>query len=365
MQSTARTIEVRREVLPGFTPLPYRGIGAPVRNRIEAGLAALREKPADPAIWLGCVGLIVYLSLQAGGYDPIPRNQVGILIWWVLLVGVAVGAFSIKRIGYPARTVVVLFLALVAWTALALGWTQSAERTATELARVVTYLGVFALALAVQAGRRWRALLYGVTTGIAIVAGLAVLSRLHPQWFPPNELGRVLPDIEIERRLAYPLNYSSALRAFPGPHLRRSAARRRGVPGRRTRLLPLLVRHRDRGRGGRPAVLRPDRSGPAAEGGNPRHRGGGHRDSRVRGRPARGARPRAADGRAEVAGERGPCDPDRRLRRCGALPARHLDGGPPWPPSSLAPDPAEDRRRRSGGRNRDRRADRRRRGRPR
>ncbi|HKG35506.1 MAG TPA: O-antigen ligase family protein [Solirubrobacterales bacterium] len=185
-----------------------------MRNRIDAGLAALREKPADPAIWLGCVALIVYLSLKAGGYDPIPRNQVGILVWWVLLVGVAAGAFSIKRIGYPARTVGVLFLALVAWTALALGWTQSAERTATELARVVTYLGVFALALAVQGGRRWRALLYGVTTGIAIVAGLAVLSRLHPQWFPPNELGRVLPDIEIERRLAYPLNYSSALGAF-------------------------------------------------------------------------------------------------------------------------------------------------------
>jgi len=53
-----------------------------------------------------------------------------------------------------------------------------------------------------------------VTTGLAIVAGLAVLSRLHPQWFPPNELGRILPGIEIERRLAYPLNYSSALGSF-------------------------------------------------------------------------------------------------------------------------------------------------------
>src|SRR5215210_4206302 len=177
MQSKATAIEPLCEVLPGFTPLPYRGIGAPVTNKIDAGLAALREKPADPAIWLGCVALIVYLSLKAGGYDPIPRNQVGVLVWWVLLVGVAAGAFSIKRIGYPARTVGVLFLALVAWTALSLGWTQSAERTATELARAVTYLGVFALALAVQAGRRWRAVLYGLTTGVAIVARLAGPSR--------------------------------------------------------------------------------------------------------------------------------------------------------------------------------------------
>ncbi len=216
---TAKTPEIANtfkmsDEAPAFTPLPYRGIGAPVRNRIEAGLAALRENPADPAIWLGTVALIVYMSLRAGGYDAIPRDEVGIIVVWGLLLGVAVGALSIERIGIQTRVVLALFVGLVAWTALALGWTQSAERTMTELARAVTYLGVFVLALAVQRGRRWRALLYGVTTGIAIVAGLAVLSRLHPQWFPPNELGRVLTGIEIERRLAYPLNYSSALGAF-------------------------------------------------------------------------------------------------------------------------------------------------------
>src|SRR5439155_11199308 len=109
-----------------------------------------------------------------GGYDEIPRDELGIIVWWGLLIGTAVGALSIERISVQARVVLVVFVALVAWTALALGWTQSAERTATELARTVTYLGLFALALAVQRGRRWRALLYGVTTGIAIVAGLAV-----------------------------------------------------------------------------------------------------------------------------------------------------------------------------------------------
>jgi tetratricopeptide (TPR) repeat protein len=185
-----------------------------VRDRIEAGLTALRERPAEPAIWLGTVVLVVYLSLRAGGYDPIPRDEVGIIAVWGLLVGVAVGALSLERIGIPARAVLFVFLGLVVWTALSLDWTESAERTMTELARAVTYLGVFALALAVQGGRRWRALLYGVTAGLGIVAALAVLSRIHPQWFPENELGTVLPDIEIERRLAYPLNYSSALGSF-------------------------------------------------------------------------------------------------------------------------------------------------------
>src|SRR5581483_1938237 len=185
-----------------------------VSNRLEAGLASLRAKPADPAIWLGSSLLIVWLALKAGGYDEIPRDQVGIIVAWGLLLGVAIGAISLERIGIPARFVVFVFAGLVIWTLLALGWTQSAERTMTEVARTLTYLGVFALALAVQRGRRWRALLFGVTTGLAVVALLAVLSRLHPQWFPANEVGRVLPGIEIERRLAYPLNYSSALGAF-------------------------------------------------------------------------------------------------------------------------------------------------------
>jgi O-antigen ligase len=194
--------------------LPYRGIGAPVRNRLEAGLASLKESPADVLIWLGSAVLVVYLSLRAGGYDAIPRDEVGILVAWGLLVGVAVGALSIDRIGPPALGILIVFGALVVWTALALSWTQSDERTMTELARAVSYLAVFALALAAQRGRRWRALLWGVTVGLGVVSLLAVLSRLHPDWFPPNELGRVLQGIEIERRLAYPLNYSSALGSF-------------------------------------------------------------------------------------------------------------------------------------------------------
>jgi hypothetical protein len=205
-----------------------------VRNRIEAGLTSLRENPVDPAIWFVSAILIVYLALKGGGYDEIPRDQVGIIVSWGLLIGVAVGALSLERIGIPARVVLFAFLAVAAWTALALDWTQSAERTVTELARTVTYLGVFVLALAVQRGRRWRALLYGVTTGIAVVAGLAVLSRLHPQWFPPNELGRVLTGIEIERRLAYPLNYSSALGSFAAmalPLLLASSASARTLAG--------------------------------------------------------------------------------------------------------------------------------------
>ncbi len=52
--------------LPACTSLAYRGIGASLRNRIEAGLAALRENPANLGIWLG-IGCPDRLPVAQGG----------------------------------------------------------------------------------------------------------------------------------------------------------------------------------------------------------------------------------------------------------------------------------------------------------
>jgi hypothetical protein len=184
----------------------------------DSGLAVRALDWGGAATWLLAALLVVYLSLENGGYDPIPRGQVGVAVWWALLLGVAVEALPVPGRSRAALAALGLLLGFAVWTALSMGWTQSEERTATELARVATYLGVFALGICLATRRRAgaRALLNGVTFGLALVAALAVLSRLHMAWFPPNELGKVLPGIEIERRLAYPLNYSSAMGVLAG-----------------------------------------------------------------------------------------------------------------------------------------------------
>jgi hypothetical protein len=170
------------------------------------------------ATWLLAALLVVYLGLENGGYDPIPRDQVGIMVWWAVLLGVAVEALPIPGRTRASLIVLGLLFGFAAWTGLAFIWTESAERTATELARVATYLGVLVLGICLVTRRRAgaRQVLAGVTFGLALLAALGVLSRLHMAWFPPNELGRFLPGIEIERRLAYPLNYSSAMGALAG-----------------------------------------------------------------------------------------------------------------------------------------------------
>ncbi len=176
----------------------------------------VRVDPAALATSLFAAVLVLYLALENGGFDAITRSEVGIAVWWVLLVGTAATALPLPWRSRAAIALIALLGAFAIWTALAFLWTESSERTATELARVITYLGILILALAAVGarGERARHLLGGVTFAVGLVVALAVLSRLHPAWFPANTLGIFLPGIEIERRLAYPLGYSSAVGAF-------------------------------------------------------------------------------------------------------------------------------------------------------
>jgi hypothetical protein len=181
--------------------------------------------------------LVAYLALENGGYDPIPRDQVGLLVWWVVLLGVSIGALPVPGRTRAGLAALGLLLGFTVWTGLALIWTESTERTMTEFARVATYLGVLVLGvcLATRSREAARHVLHGVTFGLALVAALGVLSRLHMAWFPPNELGKVFPGFEIERRLAYPLNYSSAVGALAGmtlPLLLGATASAKTIPGK-------------------------------------------------------------------------------------------------------------------------------------
>jgi hypothetical protein len=157
---------------------------------------------------------VVYIALKNGGYDEIPRDEVGMLVWWVLLVGTLVGLLPVVRARTAAWVVVLLLAAFGAWTAISLSWTQSGERTMIEVARVATYLGFLVLGTALVRRGYGRQLVYGVTAGIAVVVVLAALQRMEPNWFPKQTAAHFISGIQLERRLAYPLNYSTGLAAM-------------------------------------------------------------------------------------------------------------------------------------------------------
>ena len=156
--------------------------------------------------------LIVYVALKGGGYDAVLRGEVGIALWWIVLIGAAVGALPNARISPAGWGLLALLGAFAAWTALGMGWSESSERSAAELGRVATYIGVLAIAITAQGRDGLRRAVYAVGAAIALVAALALLSRLRSDWFPANEAAQVLG--EEGRRLNYPLNYWNGLAAL-------------------------------------------------------------------------------------------------------------------------------------------------------
>lgn len=162
------------------------------------------------ATWALGFGLVVYLGLEGGGYDPLVHDRVGIAVWWFLLAGVVVGALPRRRPPALACIALALFAAFLAWTALSLIWTESAERTFADIARIGGYLGAFSLAVLGASGLSARRMVAAIAAGIAVVAVVALLSRLHPAWFPTShETAQFLSS--GRERLSYPLNYWNGL----------------------------------------------------------------------------------------------------------------------------------------------------------
>ena len=72
----------------------------PSRNRAASPRASTR--PAIAA-WTLAFSVVFYLALSNGGYDTIVRSQVGIAVWWIVLLGALAGVlpmrFGCRRLG--------------------------------------------------------------------------------------------------------------------------------------------------------------------------------------------------------------------------------------------------------------------------
>ena len=161
--------------------------------------------------WLLGFALTVFLGLSGGGFDPLVSGQAGIAIWWLLLLAVLAGALPRRRPGKLALCALGLLAAFALWTALSLRWTESTEKTAADFAQWRRSSGSSPSRCSRGQGGA-RQTIGAVGAGIVVVAIVALLSRLHPAWFPSDRTGRFL---ETGReRLSYPLDYWNGLAAL-------------------------------------------------------------------------------------------------------------------------------------------------------
>jgi hypothetical protein len=152
----------------------------------------------------------VYLALSGGGYDIVARSEIGIALWWLVLLGALAGVLPRTRFTATAWAAALLLSGFLAWTWIAVGWSAGQEQTRAEACRVATYLAVLVLGLALVNRQNVRALLSGLACAIGLVSALAVLSRLVPGWFPADSAAKFY----ATSRLRYPFDYSDGVGEF-------------------------------------------------------------------------------------------------------------------------------------------------------
>jgi hypothetical protein len=166
-------------------------------------------------VWLLAGGLVLYLALEGGGYDIVIRSQVGLVVWWLVLLGALVGLLPAVRLTRTAWIALAVFTAFAAWTAIGISWSLSSERSLADVSLLVSYLGVLALGVGLHRDRE-RALrhtLGALASAIVLVAILALISRLRPGLIPAaSQTSAFLQG--TQDRLNWPLNYWNALGAL-------------------------------------------------------------------------------------------------------------------------------------------------------
>ncbi|MEA2144419.1 MAG: hypothetical protein QOG59_6, partial [Solirubrobacteraceae bacterium] len=166
-------------------------------------------------IWALVTALMLYLGLQAGGYDIVVSSEAGIVVWWTVLIALAWGILPAAGLTRAAWAAIVLLAAFLIWSALASTWSLSVERGLQETSRLACYFGVLVLALTGHRDRQvaLRHTVGALATAVVVLCGLGLLSRLSPDVFPAAQTtASYLPG--AHQRLSWPLNYWNAVGAL-------------------------------------------------------------------------------------------------------------------------------------------------------
>jgi O-antigen ligase len=182
---------------------------APTRlNRyLRPGPTATTDLLRRSSVWCFALLLSLYLGLSGGGYDIVVRSEIGLIVWWFLLLGILIGVLPYARVPRAGWIAASLLGGFLVWSWLGLSWSSSHELTLNEVCRLSTYLGVLLLGLCVVTQDTARSLLNGLGCGIAAVSATAVMSKLAPSLFPAD----TARTFYATARLSYPFDYADGV----------------------------------------------------------------------------------------------------------------------------------------------------------
>jgi hypothetical protein len=161
----------------------------------------------------GAIALAYFgLSIFDGGSELIVVAFFTAIIWWTVIVGLALGILPRARV--PTRAIVACASlgGLALFGALSMAWGNDDGAAFTDVLRVTSYLGLALFVVIVSSRGSARVWLTGLAIGIAALAAFALVSRFEPS-LPGGEenIATFLPD--ASGRLSYPIGYWNALAA--------------------------------------------------------------------------------------------------------------------------------------------------------
>ncbi len=169
-----------------------------------------RGRVEQVAVAVVVVAVLSVYALRGGSYDVVARGEAGLAVWWTLLLGAALGLLPRRKPRGEAWFVLAALGLMALWTALALRWTESDERTSLELARVLQYAGLLILLVSVLRPSTVGAAVAGASIAATGICVVALASRLWPEAFPVDRVARAFSTT----RLNYPLNYWNGVAAW-------------------------------------------------------------------------------------------------------------------------------------------------------
>ena len=161
------------------------------------------------------------------------RDTLAIVLWWVLILCIGFGIWPLARVTRAAWVTGGLLALFGLWTLLSAIWAANAAGAFSEFTRVMLYLAVFAITVAVSRRANAGRWLDGLALGIVAVAVVALVSRFFPGTFEESQIPRLLP--AGTTRLAVPLGYWNGLAVLVGlgiPLLLRAAVVARTIVAR-------------------------------------------------------------------------------------------------------------------------------------
>lgn len=164
-----------------------------------------RGRLEESAALLAPVALIVALALAGGGFDVGDRHIAGLAAWLVVVALILLGFASRAALARPFYWATGLILGFSLLSAMSSLWSGSVELSVIEADRALVYLGFFLAAfLIAQTDQRRQRFAEGLAISLAIVALLALASRLLPHVLVVDA------SFNTTARLAYPLGYWNA-----------------------------------------------------------------------------------------------------------------------------------------------------------